>query len=45
MVTEDVFFWGRMMAAAALGSVPPILLYTAAQRWIVQGLTLGGVKG
>ena len=45
MVTEDVFFWGRMMAAAALGSVPPIILYTAAQRWIVQGLTLGGVKG
>jgi multiple sugar transport system permease protein len=45
MVMEDVFFWGRMMAAAALGSVPPIILYTAAQRWVVQGLTLGGVKG
>jgi multiple sugar transport system permease protein len=45
MVVEDVFFWGRMMAAASLGSLPPIILYTAAQRWIVQGLTIGGVKG
>ncbi len=45
MMVEDVFFWGRMMAAATLGSLPPIILYTAAQRWIVQGLTLGGVKG
>jgi multiple sugar transport system permease protein len=45
MAVEDVFFWGRMMAAAALGSLPPIVLYTAAQRWVVQGLTVGGVKG
>jgi len=42
---EDVFFWGRMMAAAVLGSIPPIILYTFAQRWVVQGLTLGAVKG
>ncbi|MCL4466773.1 MAG: carbohydrate ABC transporter permease [Chloroflexi bacterium] len=45
MAVEDVFFWGRMMAAAALGSLPPIILYTAAQRYVVRGLTLGAVKG
>lgn len=45
MAAEDVYFWGRMMAASAAGSVPPVILYTVAQRWIVRGLTLGGVKG
>ncbi len=45
MAVEDVFFWGRMMAAAALGSLPPIILYTLGQRYVVQGLTMGGVKG
>ncbi len=45
MAVEDVFFWGRMMAAAVVGSLPPVILYTLAQRWVVQGLTLGGVKG
>lgn len=45
MVAEDVFFWGRMMAASALGSIPPIILYTLGQKWVVQGLTIGAVKG
>jgi len=45
MAVEDVFFWGRMMAAATLGSLPPIILYTLAQRYVVRGLTLGAVKG
>ena len=45
IAVEDVFFWGRMMAAAVIGSIPPIILYTVAQRWVVQGLTLGAVKG
>jgi multiple sugar transport system permease protein len=45
IAVEDVFFWGRMMAAAVLGSIPPIILYSVAQRWVVQGLTLGAVKG
>ncbi|MHB1006551.1 MAG: carbohydrate ABC transporter permease [Chloroflexota bacterium] len=45
MAVEDVFFWGRMMAAATLGSLPPIILYTLGQRYVVRGLTVGGVKG
>jgi ABC-type maltose transport system permease subunit len=34
-----------MMAASALGSIPPIILYTLGQKWVVQGLTIGAVKG
>ena len=44
-VVEDVFFWGPMMGAACLASVPPVLLYLIFQRWVVKGLTLGAVKG
>ena len=44
-IVEDVFFWGPMMAAACLATLPPVLLYLAFQRWVVKGLTLGAVKG
>ena len=44
-VVEDVFFWGPMMAAACLATVPPVLVYLVFQRWVVKGLTLGAVKG
>lgn len=45
MVALDVFFWGRMMAGAFLVALPPVLIYLLAQRWVVQGLTGGAVKG
>ena len=44
-VVEDVFFWGPMMGASFLSALPPVLLYLVFQRWVVKGLTLGGVKG
>lgn len=44
-IVEDVFFWGPMMAAACLATVPPVLVYLVFQRWVVKGLTLGAVKG
>jgi ABC-type glycerol-3-phosphate transport system permease component len=44
-VVEDVFFWGPMMGASFLSALPPLLLYLIFQRWVVKGLTLGGVKG
>jgi multiple sugar transport system permease protein len=44
-VVEDVFFWGPMMGAAFLSALPPLVLYLIFQRWVVKGLTLGGVKG
>src|SRR5262245_53452981 len=44
-IVEDVFFWGPMMGAACLATLPPVLLYLIFQRWVVKGLTLGAVKG
>jgi multiple sugar transport system permease protein len=43
-VGEDVYFWGKMFAGAILMSLPPVILYLLAQRWVVGGLTMGGVK-
>src|SRR5262245_22811337 len=44
-IVEDVFFWGPMMAAACMATLPPVVLYLIFQRWVVKGLTLGAVKG
>jgi multiple sugar transport system permease protein len=45
MLGEDVFFWGQMMAGAILAALPPVIMYTLAQRLVIRGLTIGGVKG
>jgi multiple sugar transport system permease protein len=44
-MTEDVFFWGPLMASTVISALPPVLMFLLLQRWVVQGLTLGGVKG
>ena len=43
-VVGDTFYWGQMMAAATLLSLPPLLLYLFGQRWVIQGWTAGAVK-
>jgi ABC-type glycerol-3-phosphate transport system permease component len=45
LVRGDTLPWGPMMAASLLGAIPPILIYIAAQRWVVSGLSSGSVKG
>lgn len=45
MLGEDVFYWGQMMAGALLTALPPVLMYTLAQRFVTKGLVVGGVKG
>ena len=44
-IVEDVFFWGPMMGASALSTIPPLAIYLVFQRWVVKGLTLGAVQG
>jgi multiple sugar transport system permease protein len=44
MLGEDVFYWGQMMAGALITAVPPVLLYMFAQRFVIRGLSAGGVK-
>lgn len=45
MRAEDIFFWGQMMAMSLMMALPPVILYFVAQRWIIGGLVVGGVKG
>jgi multiple sugar transport system permease protein len=50
-VALDQFFdsdeapWNYMMATAIVYSLPPIAIYYALRRYMVAGLTMGGVKG
>ena len=45
MTMGDTFIWGQLMAASMLAIVPVLLIYLAAQRYLVAGLTGGSVKG
>jgi maltose/maltodextrin transport system permease protein len=42
---EQRYLWGDFAAAAVLSGLPITLVFLLAQRWIVSGLTAGGVKG
>ena len=42
---QQKYLWGDFAAAAVLSGLPITLVFLAAQRWIVSGLTSGGVKG
>jgi len=37
--------WGAAMAASLVASLPVVLAFATVQRWFVQGLTAGAVKG
>jgi multiple sugar transport system permease protein len=41
----DVLLWGQLMAAALIATLPVVLLFMLVQRFVVQGLTVGAVKG
>jgi multiple sugar transport system permease protein len=45
MIVGDQYIWGAIMAGAILASIPVIVLYFLAQRFIVSGLAAGAVKG
>ena len=44
LVKGDVFYWGQLMAAALLGSVPVAVIYSFFVEHYVAGLTAGAVK-
>ncbi|WP_340615798.1 maltose ABC transporter permease MalG [Xenorhabdus entomophaga] len=39
------YLWGDFAAAAVLSAIPITVVFLVAQRWLVGGLTSGGVKG
>ena len=45
LITSDVLPWGPVMAGAVLSSLPMMILYFIAQRFMVAGMTSGSVKG
>lgn len=45
LVLGDVYFWGQLMAAALLGSVPIAIIYSFFLEYYVKGMTAGSVKG
>ena len=45
LIKGDEFFWGQLMAAALLGSIPVALLYSFFVDYFVAGMTAGAVKG
>lgn len=44
LIRGDVFYWGQLMAAALLGSVPVAVIYSFFVEHYVAGLTSGSVK-
>lgn len=45
LVFGDIYPWGRLMGASLLTAIPVVIIYIAAQRYMVEGLTAGSVKG
>ena len=44
-ITGDVYGWGYLMAGAVLTTIPVIAVYIYLQKYMVEGLTAGSVKG
>ena len=44
-ITGDVYGWGYLMAGAVLTTLPVIVVYIYLQKYMVEGLTAGSVKG
>lgn len=45
LVFGDIYPWGQMMGASLLMAIPVVIVYIYAQRYLVEGLTAGSVKG
>jgi multiple sugar transport system permease protein len=41
----DIYFWGKLMAGAVLGSVPVVIVYSFLMDYYLSGMTAGAVKG
>jgi multiple sugar transport system permease protein len=45
MIVGDILPWGQLMAASLLMAIPVVVIYSYAQRFLAEGLTIGAVKG
>lgn len=44
MIVGDVFAWGPLMGGSILASVPVVIMYLFTSKYMVSGMTVGGVK-
>lgn len=44
LIRGDVFYWGSLMAAALLGSLPVVVIFVFLMDYYVAGLTAGAIK-
>jgi maltose/maltodextrin transport system permease protein len=42
---EQKYLWGDFAAAAVLSGLPITVVFVLAQKWMIAGLTAGGIKG
>jgi multiple sugar transport system permease protein len=42
---SEAYAWGPLMSMSVLATIPTVLLYMFAQRFLVKGLTAGAIKG
>ncbi|WEK52067.1 MAG: carbohydrate ABC transporter permease [Candidatus Kaistia colombiensis] len=45
LIMGDTFIWGQLMASSVIAIAPILVIYIIAQRYIVEGLAAGSVKG
>ncbi len=45
LVFGDIYPWGQLMAASLMMAIPVVAVYIFAQRFLVEGLTSGSMKG
>ena len=45
LVFGDIYPWGQLMSASLLMAIPVVIVYIYAQKYMVEGLTAGSVKG
>lgn len=45
LMGQHAYEWNEMMAMSVLGSLPILIMYLAAQRYFLAGMTAGSVKG
>lgn len=43
--TQGDVYWNQLMAAAIVVSIPVVIGFQSLQRYLIQGITAGGVKG
>ena len=44
-IQYDATAWGPMLAASTLAALPPLVLFILVQKWMIQGMAAGAVKG